>query len=64
MNCPVCQSSENRVMHTDAGETEIRRRRECCRCRHRWNSTEITEDRARLLEALLTRLQPVRELLP
>jgi transcriptional regulator NrdR family protein len=64
MLCPCCSHTDSRVIRTDAEEHAIRRRRECARCRHRWNSTEIPEARAQLLTSLLAKLQPVRELLP
>lgn len=64
MICPICQHEHSRVLHTDADQAQIKRRRECCQCRHRWNSFEVPEARITLLDDLLKRLGPVRELLP
>lgn len=44
MLCPVCQHAENLVLRTDTGSDAIRRRRECCQCRHRWNTYETAAD--------------------
>jgi len=64
VNCPLCHHPDSRVLHTDADDAQIKRRRECCQCRHRWKSIEVPEARAKLLNDLLARLEPVRELLP
>jgi transcriptional regulator NrdR family protein len=61
--CPVCQHAESRVLRTDAYDECIKRRRECSQCRHRWTSVEVPEADIKLLDNLLERLKPVRELL-
>lgn len=43
MTCPVCQGGDSRIMETRQTERGTRRRRECCRCRHRWTTFEISE---------------------
>jgi transcriptional regulator NrdR family protein len=41
MICPVCASGDSHVTDTRQVQNSIRRRRECCRCRHRWTTVEI-----------------------
>lgn len=62
MNCPVCQHPDNFVVRTDAEADEIKRRRECERCHHRWNTFETSEDVAEKLQQIKTALAPVAEL--
>jgi transcriptional regulator NrdR family protein len=62
--CPVCSHPTSRVLRTDAYDEEIKRRRECEQCRHRWTSVEVPEEQIRLLDKLLERLKPVKELMP
>ncbi len=40
MKCPVCHHPETRVTHS---HNQVRRR-ECCRCKHRWRTYEVTEE--------------------
>lgn len=62
MNCSICHHDESAVIRTEpAGET-IRRRRECCRCKHRWTTYESSEDAAARLAELKSVLAPVAEL--
>lgn len=44
MRCPVCQHPDSLVLRTDSTGPSIRRRRECCQCRHRWNTFETGAD--------------------
>lgn len=53
MNCPICDHTETRVIRSQAP----RRRRECCRCGHRWNSIEIMEDRLMKAEQATAKIQ-------
>lgn len=62
MNCPICQHGDSAVIRTEPTENTIRRRRECCQCRHRWNTFENSEDAAAELAKLKTALAPVAEL--
>ena len=62
MICPNCQHVENFVMRTDAVAVSIKRRRECCRCRHRWNTYETTENVMDELSKLKRALAPVAEI--
>jgi transcriptional regulator NrdR family protein len=52
MNCPICHHVDSRVIHTDADHAEIRRRRECLQCRHRWTSIEMPASEAKRLKQL------------
>jgi transcriptional repressor NrdR len=40
MKCPVCKSSDSRVVDTRQGESTIRRRRECTACHNRFTTYE------------------------
>lgn len=40
MLCPVCRSSENRVIDSRDDDSAVRRRRECLACRHRFTTYE------------------------
>jgi transcriptional regulator NrdR family protein len=44
MNCPDCGGA-SRVLET----TGTRRRRECLKCRSRWTTEEVTQERAKKL---------------
>ena len=44
MTCPLCQHADSSVIETRQTEQGIRRRRECCRCRHRWTTFEISAE--------------------
>ena len=45
MKCPFCGDQESKVIDSRRSEDglSIRRRRECCRCGHRFNTYEIVE---------------------
>ena len=43
MLCPVCRSSDNRVVDSRDDESAVRRRRECLACRHRFTTYERIE---------------------
>ncbi len=62
MICPICRHDESAVLRTDAQDGAIRRRRECTRCRHRWNTFETTADTAGELSKIKQLLGPVVEL--
>lgn len=57
MHCPVCQHPENLVLRTETRETVIRRRRECCQCRHRWTTFETSSD-------VSEKLNQIKEIVP
>ena len=59
MNCPICQHADSAVIRTEPGGHTIRRRRECCRCRHRWTTAETAVDRLERLEQIERALVPV-----
>lgn len=42
--CPFCGNEKSRVTDTNKIENGIRRRRECCECRMRWNTFEVSEE--------------------
>ena len=42
--CPFCGNETSRVTDTNKIENSIRRRRECCECRMRWNTFETSEE--------------------
>lgn len=44
-SCPICAHTETRVIR----KTSNARRRECCRCKHRWTTVEV--DKARFERA-------------
>ena len=48
MNCPICTHDETRVLRSRNGCRE----RECCRCRHRWPTRELAEQRVEQLEMI------------
>jgi transcriptional regulator NrdR family protein len=60
MNCPICSHPVHYVVRTEASAIDIRRRRRCDRCGHRWHTTERVEGE---LELELTRLERVRQAL-
>lgn len=62
MNCEICQCAESRVVRTDAAPTEIKRRRECLRCKHRWTTYERTEDELEKLDKIREAARPLAEL--
>lgn len=62
MICPLCQHAESRIVRTDAAATEIRRRRECLQCRHRWTTYERTEAALSLLDRIAETARPLAEL--
>lgn len=40
MKCKECGSSGHRVISSEKAREGVRRRRECLRCGHRWNTIE------------------------
>jgi len=62
MNCPICHHADSAVIRTEPAGQTIRRRRECCRCKHRWTTYESREDAAAELARLKNALAPVAEL--
>jgi len=62
MICPICHHDESAVIRTEPAGDTIRRRRECCRCKHRWTTYESREDAAAELARLKNALAPVAEL--
>lgn len=40
MKCKECGSSGHRVISSEKAREGVRRRRECLRCGHRWNTME------------------------
>lgn len=63
MRCTVCQSAESRIVRTDASDAEIRRRRECLRCKHRWTTFERTEDALARLDKIAETVRPLADLI-
>ena len=63
MNCPICDHTESAVIRTEPAGGTIRRRRECCRCKHRWTTYESSTDAAAELAKLKSALVPVAELI-
>lgn len=59
----MCQHEDSRVLHTDAFDEQINRRRECSQCRHRWQSIELPAEQVKRFDELMKALKPVRELL-
>jgi transcriptional regulator NrdR family protein len=49
-------------VRTDAAATEIKRRRECLRCRHRWTTIETTQEQLQKLEQIRDVARPLAEL--
>jgi transcriptional regulator NrdR family protein len=62
MNCPICEHSESRTVRTDAAATEIRRRRECLQCRHRWTTVERTQEAIARADKIVETARPLAEL--
>lgn len=62
MICPNCGNVDSFVVRTDAVAVGIKRRRECCRCHHRWNTYETAENVMDELSKLKLALAPVAEL--
>lgn len=48
MNCPIC-NGDTRVLHTSGAK----RRRECERCHHRFNTFEKTEEEVARAETVI-----------
>lgn len=63
MNCPICRHADSRVIHTDADATEIKRRRECLQCRHRWTTFERTQAELERLDKIREAVRPLADLL-
>lgn len=59
MKCPVCQHDDSAVIRTDQLPDAIRRRRECTRCHHRWNTFETNQDAVSELVRIKDLLAPV-----
>lgn len=59
MRCAICQSDDSIVLRTDAGEYSIRRRRECCQCRHRWTTYESMADAVEELNKIKDLVRPL-----
>lgn len=52
MKCPVCTSTEQRVLSTRTSDSKVSRLRCCDVCGHRWNTAEIgAQDLQRLQTA-------------
>ena len=62
MNCPICQHGESQVVRTDQEVVAIKRRRQCLRCGHRWNTFETPINTAAELAEIKRLLIPVAEL--
>ena len=62
MICTNCQNGDSFVVRTDAVAVGIKRRRECRRCHHRWNTYETAENVIDELSKLRRTLAPVAEL--
>lgn len=64
MKCELCHHPESFVIRTEqVKDATIRRRRECCRCGHRWNTYESNENAAAELARIKSALAPVAELI-
>jgi transcriptional regulator NrdR family protein len=63
MDCPICHSTETKVIRTDAQAESVRRRRECLRCGHRYSTVECAEDIGAQFTELKRRLAALRELI-
>lgn len=61
MNCPLCHHEESRTVRTDAQASEIRRRRECLRCKHRWTTLELAAEDVQKLEQIRDLARPLAE---
>ena len=65
MKCPYCGDQESKVIDSRRSDDglSIRRRRECCRCGHRFNTYEMDREvtTERLGEMVMERLKPVDE---
>lgn len=62
MKCPICQHPDHSVVKTEQIEDSIRRRRQCSRCGHRWNTHEGMADAAEELVRLKQALGQVADL--
>jgi hypothetical protein len=62
MHCPICQHGQHFVLKTESVEQVIRRRRQCARCGHRWNTYEGMADLGDELVRLKQALSKVAEL--
>lgn len=62
MKCPVCQHEDSAVIRTEALDDAIRRRRECTRCKHRFNTFETSQNAVTDLVKIKQLLAPVVEL--
>lgn len=63
MNCPICQHTDSYVITTtQVSGHQTRRRRECTRCRHRWNTYETPANVVEELAAIKAALRPVAQL--
>ncbi len=60
MRCPQCEGLDTRVIDTTPSEDEIRRRRECQDCGHRFTTVERTRSRVPLVVKQDTAGMPVR----
>lgn len=65
IQCPVCQSVQTYVVDSRQMEngTDIRRRRTCESCGHRWNTMEISKeyyDELRQYETIAQHAAPAR----
>lgn len=62
MHCSVCNHDESIVIRTDAEDQYIRRRRECCRCHHRWNTFETPANVVEELQRIKDIARPLADL--
>lgn len=62
MHCPTCQHGQHFVVKTESDGQGIRRRRQCTRCGHRWNTYEGMANLEKELTQLKRALSKVAEL--
>ena len=62
MKCPICQHGEHSVVKAKQADNAIRRRRQCVRCGHRWNTYEGMADTAEELARLKRAVGQVADL--
>lgn len=44
MNCPKCESPDNKTIDSRPASDTIRRRRKCDACEHRWTTYEVPDE--------------------
>ena len=57
MICPKCKANQLTVVDSRPTSNEVRRRRECLVCHHRFTTVEISLDRAKKIDAERLRQQ-------